>query len=111
MRAIALFLGLMFVALAAIPVFTYPAWVLLHPHIDAPFHRIGERVAMLAFLVGFILVARRARLADKESLGYGLERPLFVREMFVGLALGVLTLLAIVGIMTAVGLLDWSKAA
>jgi membrane protease YdiL (CAAX protease family) len=110
MRAFALFFGLMIAALAAIAVFSYPAWLLLHPHFDFPFHRIGERVGMLALVIGFVLVARSAGLADKQSLGYGLRRPLFIREMLLGLGLGVVTMLAIVGIMTALGLLDWSEA-
>jgi len=106
MRSFALFFGLMLVALLAIGVFSYPAWLLLHPHFDFPFHRIGERIGMVALLVGFVLVAGRARLADRRSLGYGLPRPLFVREMVTGLAIGVVTMLAVVGIMTALGLLQ-----
>jgi membrane protease YdiL (CAAX protease family) len=110
MRAFVLFFGLMLLALASIAVFTYPAWLLLHPHFDFKFHRIGERIGMLALVVGFVLVARRFGLADKQSIGYGLRRPLFVREMLLGLALGVAAMLAIVGVMTALGLLDWTEA-
>src|SRR5580704_11909956 len=88
MRAFLLFFGLMLGALASIAVFTYPAWLLLHPHFNFPFHRIGERIGMLALLLGFIAVARR-----------------------LGLALGVITMLAVVGIMTLLGLLDWSSGA
>jgi len=109
LRAFLLFLVLMIAALAAIAVFSYPAWLLLHPHFDFPFHRMGERIGMLALAIGFILVARRAGLSDKRSLGYGLRRPLFVREMLVGLALGVVTMLLVVGIMTVLGLLDWTE--
>jgi CAAX protease family protein len=111
MRAFALFFGLMLAALASIAVFSYPAWLLLHPHFDFPFHRIGERVGMLALVIGFILVARRVGLADKQSVGYGLRRPLFIREMLLGLLLGVVTMLAVVGVMTLLGLLDWTEAA
>ena len=111
MRTFIWFLGLMLIALAAIAAFTYPAWLLLHPHFSFPFHRIGERIGMLALLVGFVLVARRLGLADKRSLGYGLPRRLFVREMLLGLAFGVLTMLAVVAAMSALGLLDWSRAA
>ena len=110
MRAFVLFFGLMLAALASIAVFTYPAWLLLHPHFDFPFHRIGERIGMLALVIGFILVARRVGLADKRSVGYALPRPLFIREMLIGLGFGVVGLLAIVGIMTALGLLDWTEA-
>jgi membrane protease YdiL (CAAX protease family) len=111
MRAFATFLLLIAAALAVVALLAYPAWLLLYPHFDFPFHRIGERLGMLALLAGFILIARRLGLADRASLGYGAPRPLFVREMLVGLALGVLTMLAIVAAMSALGLLDWSRAA
>ena len=111
MRAFAWFLGLMVVALAAIAAFTYPAWLLLHPHFNFPFHRIGERIGMLALAGGFVLVARHLGLADRASLGYGLPRHAFVREMALGLALGVASMAAIVAVMCALGLLDWTAAA
>ena len=111
MRAFLLFVGLMIAALAAIAVFTYPAWLLLHPHFNFPFHRLGERIGMLALLVGFVLVAKRAGLADKRSLGYALPRRRFVHEMLLALAIGAITMLAVVGIMTALGLLRWSDTA
>jgi uncharacterized protein len=110
MRAFILFFGLMLAALASIAVFSYPVWLLLHPHFDFPFHRMGERIGMLALVIGFVLVARRVGLADKRSVGYALPRPLFIRQMLIGLALGVAGMAAIVGIMTAVGLLDWTEA-
>ena len=110
MRAFAWFLTLVALALAAIAVFAYPAWALLHPFFDFPFHRVGERIGMLALLVGFLLVARRLRLADRGSLGYGFPRRAFVRETSLGLALGVASMLALVGLMTALGLLEWTAA-
>jgi membrane protease YdiL (CAAX protease family) len=110
-RTFVWFLGLLLLALVAIAVFTYPAWLLLHPHFSFPFHRIADRIAMLALLVGFVLVARRLGLADRRSLGYGLPRPLFVRELLFALALGVVSMLAVVAAMSALGLLDWSRAA
>jgi len=111
MRAFAWFLLLFAVALAVVAIGTYPAWLLLHAHFDFPFHRIGERLGMVALLAGFLLLARRLGLADRASLGYGLARGPFVREMLIGLALGVATMLAIVAAMSALGLLDWSQAA
>jgi uncharacterized protein len=99
----------MALALAAIALFSYPVWLLLHPHFDFPFHRMGERVGMLALLLGFVLLARRLGLADRISLGYGLPRRLFVREMALGLLLGTLTLAAVVVVMSALGLLDWTR--
>jgi len=111
MRAFALFLTLIAVALASIGVLTYPAWLLLHPHFDFPFHRIGERIAMLVGLVGFLILAPRLRLGDRVSLGYGIPRRMFGRELLVGMAVGVLTMALIVCVMAALGLRDWHKAA
>jgi membrane protease YdiL (CAAX protease family) len=111
MRAFAWFLGLLLLGLVSIAAFTYPVWLLLHPHVNFPFHRIGERIGMFALLLGFTLAARRLRLADKASLGYGIPRRLFLREMLIGLALGAATMALVVAIMTALGLLDWTAAA
>jgi len=111
MRTLCWFLLLMALALAAIAVFSYPAWLLLHPHFDFPFHRIGARIGMLALLLGFVLLARHLRLADRASLGYGLPRRAFLQELALGLALGVVSMLGVVTAMSALGLLDWSRAA
>src|ERR1700741_5167785 len=107
MRAFAWFLGLMVVALAAVALFAYPAWTLLHPHFDFPFHRIGERVGMLALLLGFLALARHLGLADRVSLGYGAPRRKFLKEMGIGVTLGGARMLAVVGIMVSLGLLEW----
>jgi membrane protease YdiL (CAAX protease family) len=111
MRTFAWFLGLILAGLAAMAAFTYPAWVLLHPHFDFPFHRIGERIGMLALLCGFVLCARRLGLNDRTSLGYGIARRAYLKSMSAGLALGVVTMAAVVGIMSGLHLLDWSAAA
>jgi CAAX protease family protein len=110
MRAFAWFMGLFLLAFGAVALFAYPAWLLLHPHFNFPFHRIGERVGMLGLLVGFVLIARRLGLADRVSLGYGVPRREFISELIIGLALGVATMLAVVGIMAALGLLEWREA-
>jgi membrane protease YdiL (CAAX protease family) len=107
MRAFACFLGLFLVAFVVVALFTYPAWLVLHPHFDFPFHRVGERIGMIGLLVGFVLVARRLGLADRASLGYGAPRREFLREWALGLGLGVATMLGVVGIMAALGLLEW----
>ena len=111
MRAFAWFLGLSVAALLAIAVFAYPAWALLHPHFNFPFHRVGERVGMLALLIGFVALARNLGLADRRSLGYGLPRRAFLREMSVAVALGVASMLAVVGLMSLLGLLEWRSGA
>lgn len=111
MRALTWFLLLFVAAFAVVAIGTYPAWLLLHPHFDFPVHRIGERIGMVALAVAFLLVARHLKLADRASLGYGLPRRRFLREMLTGLALGVATMVGVVAVMSALGLLEWSRAA
>ena len=80
MRAFAWFLGLILLALAVMAALTYPAWQLLHPAFGFPFHRVADRLGMITLAVGFFLVARRLRLADRDSLGFGLPPRQFLRE-------------------------------
>jgi membrane protease YdiL (CAAX protease family) len=108
MRAFMWFLGLVALGLAAIALLTYPAWLLLHPHFDFPFHRIGERIGMLALLGGFLAVAPRLQLADRASLGFGLARRAFLAEFGLAAMIGTVTMLSVVAIMSALGLLDWT---
>ncbi len=108
MRAFAWFLGLIALALAAIAAFTWPAWELLQrAGLDFPFHRVADRIALLAVLAGFLLLARHLRIADRASLGFGQPRALFLRELLLGLALGVPGMLGGVALMWALGLIDW----
>ena len=107
MRTFFWFLGLLLAGFAAMALFAYPAWLLLHPHFDFPFHRIASRVGMLALIIGFVSVARRLGLADRESLGYGLPRRVFLRELLLALALGVGLMLAVVAVMLGMGLRSW----
>jgi hypothetical protein len=107
MRTFLWFLGLLLAGFAAMALFAYPAWTLLHPHFDFPFHRIASRVGMLALLLGFISVARRLGLADRGSLGYGIARRAFVRELLHALALGVALMLLVVAVMLGTGLRIW----
>jgi membrane protease YdiL (CAAX protease family) len=106
MRAFAWFFGLILAGLAAMAVLAYPAWLLIHPSFDFPFHRVAGRIGMLALLVGLILVARHLRVADRTSLGYGLRRPLFIRELLLALAGGWLLMAAVVAVMIALDLRD-----
>jgi membrane protease YdiL (CAAX protease family) len=107
MRTFFWFLGLLAAAFAAMALCAYPAWLLLHPHFDFPFHRIASRVGMLALLIGFVSVARRLGLADRVSLGYGIARRVFLREFLLALALGVGLMLAVVAVMLGMGLRTW----
>lgn len=111
MRAFAYFLGLFLLAFAVVAVLTYPAWLLLHPHFNFPFHRIGERIGMVVLFVGLVLIARRLGIADRASMGYGAPRAVFLREWGLGLLIGTVSMLVMVGIMAALGVLEWKNSA
>jgi membrane protease YdiL (CAAX protease family) len=107
MRTFIWFLGLLLAGFAAMALLAYPAWLLLHPHFDFPFHRIASRVGMLALVIGFMSVARRRGLADRRSLGYGIPRRAFLREFLLALSLGVGLMLVVVAVMLGMGLRTW----
>jgi membrane protease YdiL (CAAX protease family) len=104
MKALISFLGLIAAGLAAIALLAYPAWLLVTPALDVPFHRVANRIGMLALLLGFILVARRLGLADRASLGYSLPRPAFLAETGIGIALGIATMLPVIALLFVLGL-------
>ena len=99
MRAFVWFVGLLVVALAVMAGLTYPVWQWLHPAFGFPFHRIADRLGMVTLGVGFYLVARRLRLADRVSLGYGLPPGRFLREAAGAFVIGVVLMGIIVAVM------------
>ena len=89
MRAFAIFTGLIALGLAGIAFLGYPAWLVMAPWLDNPkFHRIASRVGMLLLTIGFVIVVRRLKMADRQSLGFGLPARKFVAEVFKALLLG-----------------------
>jgi uncharacterized protein len=107
MRAFAIFLMLIVAALLLMAALAYPAWLLLYPTFDFPFHRIANRLGMLLLLIGFVFAARHLGVADRVSLGFGMPRPKFLIEFGKGLALGVLMMALVVFFMVLFGLRDW----
>ena len=107
MRAFAWFMGMFLVGFAVMAAFTYPAYLLVHPYVDWPFHRIGGRIGQLVLLVCLVLLARHLRVADRASWGYGIPRAEFLRELGKALVLGVATMLPIIIVMALVGLRVW----
>jgi membrane protease YdiL (CAAX protease family) len=101
-RSFAIFLGLIALALAGIAVFTYPAWLLLQSAgLDVKFHRVASRIAMLTFLAGFLLVARRLHVTDRASLGYGIPPRAFFVELLKAVLLGAALMLPVLATMVA----------
>lgn len=121
MRSFAIFLGLIALGFAGIALLGYPAWLLVSPVLENPkFSRIASRVGMLILLVGFVLVARRLRVADRASLGYGLPAPRFFLEIGKATVLGALLMLPVLATMilldlrelkegVAPGVADWLR--
>jgi membrane protease YdiL (CAAX protease family) len=102
MRSFAIFLGLIALALAGIAVFTYPAWLLLQSAgFEVKFHRVASRIAMLTFLVGFLLVARRLKATDRVSLGYGIPGRRFFVELLQAVVIGAVLMLPVLATMVA----------
>jgi membrane protease YdiL (CAAX protease family) len=100
MRSFAIFLGLIALGFAGIALLGYPAWLLVSPLLDNPkFSRVASRVGMLILLVGFVLVARRLRVADRASLGYALPAPRFLAEVARATLVGAALMLPILATM------------
>jgi len=100
MRSFAIFLGLIALGFAGIALLGYPAWLLVSPLLDNPkFSRIASRVGMLVLLVGFVLVARRLKVADRASLGFNLPAPRFFAELARATVLGALLMLPVLATM------------
>lgn len=96
MRVFFLFVGLLAGALVAAAALTYPAWLLVSTVSIEPVHRVMHRVAMLLALFGLIALTRRLGLANRESLGFGLSRPTFLRQMALGWIGGAMLMLPLV---------------
>ncbi len=96
MRAFLIFLSLFAVAALVSGLLTYPAWSVLQSFWDVPIHRVMNRIGMLVLAITSILFLRQQGLANKATLGYGIPRPQFVRQMLWGFAAGVLLMVPLV---------------
>jgi uncharacterized protein len=104
MRSFAWFLGLILLALAVMAGLTYPVWQWLQPAFGFPFHRVADRLGMVTLAVGFLLIARRLRLADRDSLGFGVPPGRFLKEAGIAFGIGVALMGLIIAIMLALQL-------
>ncbi|NJO13346.1 MAG: CPBP family intramembrane metalloprotease [Gammaproteobacteria bacterium] len=105
MRAFAIFIALMAVAVIGGALLAYPAYTLAHDlGADWPFHRVANRLAMLVLLIGLLWLLRRMHLNHKAALGYGLERSRFIRTGLLALALGMASMLPIIGLLVLLGI-------
>jgi uncharacterized protein len=89
MRSFLLFVALLAASLILAAAITYPAWLLVSAISVEPVHRVMNRVAMLFTLIGLVYMTRRLGLSDRVSLGYGLPRREFIRQLVIGWLCGV----------------------
>jgi membrane protease YdiL (CAAX protease family) len=107
MRAALWFFAAIFGTLLLAALLAWPVWLLVHPlEPDWPFHRVVSRFWQLLLLAGLLLACRRLGLGSRADWGYGLPRPVFLRQAGAGLAIGVATMLPMTLAMFALGILS-----
>jgi len=104
MRALFAFLALFAAALGLVALATPAAWHLVSLLGTVPFHRVGNRLAMVGLAVGLWLLARWLRLNNRQDMGYGGALRPWLRSLAVGLALGVAFMLPLTLLMLGTGL-------
>jgi len=73
-----------------------------------PIHRVFNRIAMAAFLMGTLLLLRRLSITNRETLGFAAPRAVFLKAAFWGFATGVGLLATVAAVIFALGIRQWS---
>ena len=106
MRATLAFLAVIFGTLLLAALLAYPVWLAVHAIVpEWLFHRIVGRLWQLLLLIGLLVALRRLALRGREDWGWGLPRPVFLRQAGAGLAIGIATMLPMTIAMFAFGIL------
>jgi CAAX protease family protein len=105
MRALLWFLAAIFGTLVLAALVAWPLWLIVHALVpEWPFHRIVGRFWQLLLLAGLLVALRGLGLRGRADWGYGLPRPVFLRQFALGLAIGVATMLPMSLAMGALGI-------
>lgn len=104
MRAIAAFVALFAAALGLVAAATPTVWGWLSGFMNVPFHRVGNRLAMVGLALGLYVVARWLRVNNRRDMGFDLPRRQFIYEMARGVLLGVAFMLPLSLLLLATGL-------
>jgi membrane protease YdiL (CAAX protease family) len=96
MRSFFLFIVLLAGSLVVAAALTYPVWLLVGFISIEPVHRVMNRIAMLIALIGLVILTRKLGLSDRETMGYGVPRSQFVRQLIVGWLVGFLLMTPLV---------------
>jgi len=106
------FKSLLAIAIATVVagLLTYPAWLLVSQFADYRPDRVMRRVGTLALAIALLWILRREGLADRTTLGYGLPRRQFLRQMTVGFLSGLLLMMPLVAVFLGLGIRNWNDA-
>ncbi len=103
MRAFVIFTGFLASCLLISALFHYPLHLLFDGLIEVPAHKQVPRIAKLIALPGFFLLIIWLGLYHRKALGFGLPRPIFLHQMFVGWLYGIFILAALSATLIALG--------
>ncbi len=103
MRAFGIFLLFLAGTLIAAALLIYPAWLALSPIADIPPHQLINKLAKVLALIYVFVLVRQLGMNDRVSLGYGLPRRRFLREIGRGWVLGVVMLAVLAGALMMLG--------
>jgi len=101
LRTTAVFFAYLFVCLALAAVLTYP--VMQTGWIDYGPQRVMGRIAQVLILFSLWPFLKWTGFANREALGYGIERRVFLRSFRRGWLAGVLILLVLVAVLLLLG--------
>lgn len=99
MRQFWIFVALLAAALIVAAFLTYPAWLLVGVLSEQPVHRVMHRLAQLFALIGLIVLVRRLHLSDRDSLGFGIPRRQFLRQIALGAACGLVLMTPLIAML------------
>jgi CAAX protease family protein len=106
MRALAAFLAAIFGSLLLAALLAWPAWLATQAIVpEWQFHRVVGRLWQLLLLAGLLLALRRLGIRGRDDWGYGLPRPVFLRQAGACFAIGVATMLPMTLAMAGLGIL------
>lgn len=106
MRALATFLIAILGSLLLAALLAWPAWLATQSLMpEWQFHRVVGRLWLLLLLAGLVLALRRLGIRGRDDWGYGLPRPVFLREACAGFAVGLATMLPMTLAMAGLGIL------
>jgi len=104
MRAFGIFIGFLACCLLISALLHYPIHLLFDGLLEVPAHKQVPRIAKLIALPGFFLLVIWLGLYNRKALGFGLPRPTFLNQMFIGWLYGILILSILSALLIGLGI-------